>query len=70
MFVDGRHGRVIDSPEDIGALAEAMSYFTNTDNIQRASQAIIADNLKEKVCISQVAKQLESLYESILGERR
>ena len=70
LFVNNRHGKVIDVPENIPALAEAMSYFTNTDNIQKASQAIIADNLKEKVCISQVAKQLESLYESILRERR
>jgi UDP-glucose:(heptosyl)LPS alpha-1,3-glucosyltransferase len=70
LFVNNRHGKVIDASENIPALAEAMSYFTNTDNIQRASQAIITDNLKEKVCISQVAKQLESLYESILRERR
>jgi len=70
LFVNNRHGKVIDASENIPALVEAMSYFANTDNIQRASQAIIADNLKEKVCISQVAKQLESLYESILQERR
>ena len=70
LFVNNRHGKVIDTPENIAALAEAIKYFTNTDNIQRASQAIIADNLKEKVCISQVAKQLESLYGSILQEKR
>ena len=70
LFVNNRHGKVIDASENIPALAEAMSYFTNTDNIQRASQAIITDNLKEKICISRVAKQLESLYESILRERR
>jgi glycosyltransferase involved in cell wall biosynthesis len=70
LFVNNRHGKVIDASENIPALAEAMSYFTNTDNIQRASQAIITDNLKEKICISRSAKQLESLYESILGERR
>ena len=70
LFVNNRHGKVIDASENIPALAEALNYFTNTDNIQRASQAIIADNLKEKICISRSAKQLESLYESILGERR
>ena len=70
LFVNNRHGKVIDASENISALAEAMSYFTNTDNIQRASQAIITDNLKEKICISRSAKQLESLYELILGERR
>jgi glycosyltransferase involved in cell wall biosynthesis len=70
LFVNNRHGKVIDASENIPALAEALNYFTNIDNIQRASQAIITDNLKEKICISQVAKQLESLYGSILQERR
>jgi len=70
LFVNNRHGKVINASENIPALAEALNYFTNTNNIQRASQAIIADNLKEKICISRSAKQLESLYESILGERR
>ncbi len=66
LFVDGRHGRVIDSPEDIPELAEAIDYFTDTSNIQKATEAIIADNLTEKISISRVAKQLECLYESIL----
>jgi len=70
LFVDGRHGKVIDSPEDVGALAEAIGYFTNTDNIQKASRAIAEDNLKEKISISRVAKQLQSLYEQMLEKRR
>ena len=69
LFVNNRHGKVIDSPEDVLALAEAITYFTNTDNIQKASRAIIADNLKEKISISQVAKQLISVYESILQRK-
>ena len=70
LFVDNIHGKVIDSPEDIPALAEAIKYFTNTDNIQKASAAITADNLKEKISINRVAEQLNSLYESILEKRR
>lgn len=70
LFVNNRHGKVIDSPEDVPALARAITYFTNTDNIHKASQAIAADNLKEKISISRVAKQLISLYESILEKRR
>ncbi len=66
LFINNRHGKVIDMPENIPALAQAISYFTNTDNIQRASQAIIADNLKENISITRTAKQLISLYESIL----
>jgi len=70
LFVDGRHGKVIDSPEDVGALAEAIGYFTNADNIQKASRAIAEDNLKEKISISRAAEQLKSLYERILEKRR
>ncbi len=66
LFTDNRHGKVVDEVTDIPALAEAISYFSDTNNIQKASQAIIADNIKENISISRVAKQLESLYKSIL----
>lgn len=69
LFVDNRHGKVIDTPENVPALAEAISYFTNTENIQKASQAIAVDNLKEKISISRVAKQLMDVYESILQRK-
>jgi len=70
LFVNDRHGKVIDSPENIGALAEAIAYFSNTDNIKRASQAINSDKLREKISITRVAKQLISVYQSILAESR
>ncbi|MBA7636532.1 D-inositol-3-phosphate glycosyltransferase [subsurface metagenome] len=70
LFVNNRHGKVIDNPENITALAEAIGYFTNTDNIQKASEAIIADNLKEEISISRVARQLISVYDEILEKRR
>jgi len=70
LFVNNRHGRVIDSPEDVSALAEAVGYFTDTKNIQNAAEAIIADNLKEKISISRVAEQLISIYKSVLEKRR
>jgi glycosyltransferase involved in cell wall biosynthesis len=69
LFVNDRHGKVIDSAENIPALAQAISYFTDTNNIQKTSQAIVEDNLEEKVSISRVAEQLISLYESILEKR-
>jgi UDP-glucose:(heptosyl)LPS alpha-1,3-glucosyltransferase len=65
LFVDNRHGKVIDTPENVPALAEAIRYFTITENIQAASRAIAADNLKEKISISRVAKQLMDVYEKI-----
>ena len=69
LFIDNRHGKVIDSPEDIGALAEAIRYFADKKNIQKASEAIAADNLIEKVSIERAAKQLASVYESILQRK-
>lgn len=65
LFVHNRHGIVLDMPEDVAALAEAIGYFTDTDNIRKASAAIAADNLKEKVSIKSVARQLKIVYESI-----
>jgi len=72
LFVNQRHGRVIDRPDNIEALAEAIGWFTNMANIRNASRAIVEDNLKEKVSVSRAAQQLMGVYESILqrkGER-
>lgn len=69
LFVNGRHGKVIDCAENIPALAQAVSFFADTNNIRKASQAIIADNLEEKVSVSRVAKQLMPIYESILEKQ-
>jgi UDP-glucose:(heptosyl)LPS alpha-1,3-glucosyltransferase len=69
LFVNDRHGKVIDRPENIPALAQAISFFTDTNNIRKASQAIVADNLEEKISISRVAKQLMPVYESVLEKR-
>lgn len=66
FFVNNRHGKVIDTPENIDALTEAIRYFTNTKNIENASQAIIEDNLKENISIDRAARQLLDVYESIL----
>ena len=69
LFVNQRHGRVIDRPNNIEALAEAIGWFTNTANIRNASRAIVEDNLKEKVSVSRAAQQLMGVYESILQRK-
>ena len=69
LFTNSRHGKVVDSPENIDELAEAISFFTNTMNIQKASQAIIEDNIKDKVSIKRAAKQLTTVYESVLQKK-
>jgi UDP-glucose:(heptosyl)LPS alpha-1,3-glucosyltransferase len=69
LFINDRHGKVIDCAENVPALAQAVSFFTDTNNIRKASQAIVEDSLKEKISISHVAKQLKNLYELILKKR-
>ena len=69
LFTHNRHGIIINTPENIEALAEAINYFTDTDNIQKASQAIIEDNLWEEISIDRAAKQLQNVYESILQRK-
>ena len=69
FFVNNRHGKVIDTPVNIDALAEAIRYFTVTKNIENASQAIIEDNLKENISIGRAAGQLIDVFESILQRK-
>jgi len=69
LFVNNRHGKVIDAPGDIPALAEAIVYFTDTNNIQKASQAIAEDNIKENISIRRTARQLITVYENILQRK-
>ena len=69
LFAHNRHGIIINSPENIEALAEAINYFTDTDNIKKVSDAIIEDNLWEEISIDRAAKQLQNVYESILQRK-
>jgi len=69
FFVNNRHGRLIDNPEDTDALAEAIRYFTDTKNIENASKAIIEDNLNENISIDRAARQLIDVYDSILQRK-
>lgn len=70
LFADNRHGRAIDDPRDIAALSEAIKYFTNRDNLNRAANAIISDNLRQNVSVARVAQQLRAVYEEIMEKRR
>jgi len=69
LFTNERHGKVIDDAKDIAGLAEAIDYFSDKNNIQKATEAIIEDNLKENISINRVAKQLEPVYETILRKK-
>ena len=70
QFSDNRHGRVIDRPDDITGLADALAYFTEPVNIRKASKAIMEDNIRQQISISRVAEQLNTVYTEILNKRR
>ena len=69
LFVNERHGKVIDSPDNVEALTAAICHCADADNMRTAAQAIIEDNLKEEISVGRVAKQLTTVYESILQEK-
>lgn len=69
LFTNNRHGRIIDIPQNIPALAEAVSYFTDTENINKVAAAIIKDDIKKQVSINRVAKELIALYHKIIENR-
>ncbi|MBN2021040.1 MAG: hypothetical protein JW749_12555, partial [Sedimentisphaerales bacterium] len=62
-------GRVVGSPEDIDELADALAYFNKTTNIQKASQAIMQDNIRQEVSITRVAGRLKDVYDAIIDKR-
>jgi UDP-glucose:(heptosyl)LPS alpha-1,3-glucosyltransferase len=70
LFTDNRHGRAIGDPRDIASLSEAIGFFTNRDNLHRAANAIISDNLRQNVSVARVAQQLKAVYEKIMEKRR
>ncbi|MHC5076577.1 MAG: glycosyltransferase, partial [Planctomycetota bacterium] len=69
LFKDGRHGIVIKHPENAEELAEAVRYFTDTNNRTVASEAIVEDKLKDNITITRTARQLLSLYENIIEHK-
>ncbi len=69
QFVHGRHGWVIDSPDNVRALADALIHFSGPANLRKASQAIAADRLPDRLSTTRVAADLHRLYESILRKK-
>jgi len=69
QFVDGRHGIVVGSPNNVPALADAILHFADPANIQSASAAIREDDLASKISVHRVARETHRLYESISETR-
>ncbi|MBN1457874.1 MAG: glycosyltransferase family 4 protein [Sedimentisphaerales bacterium] len=69
VIANNVHGRIVDRPDNLDSLLDAINYFRKTHNIASASQAIITDNIKEKISIAKHADRLIELYKTILDKR-
>lgn len=69
-FEHCRHGYIIDNPDNINDVANAIAYFCNPEHIQLAQKAIIEDNLKDEVSIRKHVEQLVELYNTILIKKQ
>ncbi len=70
MFINNRHGRIIDIPENIPAIAEAIGHYANIENINKSATAIVNDNIREQISVGRTARELKLLYESIRERRQ
>ena len=59
-FVNGRHGVVVDSPDNTRALAAAMAHFSVTANVTKAAEAIAQDELKDRISTHRVLEKRQS----------
>jgi UDP-glucose:(heptosyl)LPS alpha-1,3-glucosyltransferase len=69
-FTDGRHGRVVDAPENIATLASALTHFSATAHLEQAGRAIRNDRLADRISVRRVADDLVDVYNSILERKR
>jgi UDP-glucose:(heptosyl)LPS alpha-1,3-glucosyltransferase len=69
QFTHGRHGWVIDSPDNTQALADALIHVSDPANVQKAKQAIAEDRIGDRLSTARVAADLRRLYESILRKK-
>jgi UDP-glucose:(heptosyl)LPS alpha-1,3-glucosyltransferase len=69
LFEANRHGKIIDSPTQIDALAEALTALLDDETRHTMTRAIADDQLPEKVSIERVAQELIALYTDILSEK-
>jgi len=69
LFTAERHGKILNSPDDINALADSIAYYCQSQNINTAKTAIEEDDLKSKVSINTHCEKLISLYEEIIKNK-
>ncbi|OHB54240.1 MAG: hypothetical protein A2Y07_01605 [Planctomycetes bacterium GWF2_50_10] len=69
LFENGRHGIVIDDARNTEALADALLYYSKRTTLEAAKQAIMEDEIKDRVSIHAHAHRLIELYEEILSAK-
>ena len=68
-IVNNRHGIVIDKPDNISALVEAICHYADDQNCLQSTEAIKNDNLIEQVSIKTHVTKLIDLYKTTLNEK-
>ena len=67
IMADGVHGRVLDDPADVGALADAMREFLRPDRNAAARAACLA--LRPALSFERHVDALEGLYRDVIARR-
>ena len=65
-----RHGFILNEPDDIDGLTNALTHFCDGEKLKLAHNAIVADNLKDEVSIKKHAEKLIELYNKIIAEKK
>ena len=67
VIVDGQHGYVIDSPDDVDALADRLARLADADHRARCAEA--AARLREQLSMARQADEIITVYRELLDER-
>ena len=65
-----RHGFILDEPDDIDDLTNALTHFCDGEKLELAHNAIVANNLKDEVSIKRHAEKLIELYKKVVAEKK
>ncbi len=69
FITDSLYGKIIDSPKDIGGLAQAIVHYCDADNTEKSAKAIEQSNIKEQASVTRAADDFQRLYERIIQRR-
>jgi UDP-glucose:(heptosyl)LPS alpha-1,3-glucosyltransferase len=68
-YENGRHGLVVEQPDDAPELAKAICFYCEEENVRKAALAIERDGLAEGLSVEKHAAQLAKLYERLVARR-